>query len=202
VLNQDKAADGEDELDSYHHDDEFHSYWRLRILCGLHAPISPFWIRVLETHRLSEGTVVDRGGFRWMRFPLRDMAELETNPNSFTINGCTYYGDTAVGPFYHNTPLDSLMGLNPHAPNSRGILEEGFLRGGKRGVNFYVDGGYETFSLGDSRCQLELWVNEASALRGGRRGRVACTPGEQCTHAIATHLCVKYDEVPDPVKLA
>ena len=82
---------------------------------------------------------------------------------------------------YHNTPLSSLVSHNHFAPGSRGILAERGLRYGSRkhghcrGVNFYLDGGLETFTPGGGWISLELYVVKAKKLKKGPAHRYCCT---------------------------
>ena len=110
----------------------------------------------------------------------------------FQLHGVDFDGDEPVGPVYHNTPLSSLVSHNPFAPGSRGILVERGLRYGSRwhgpcrGVNFYLDGGLETFTPGGGWISLELYVVKATKLKGrkGRAHRYCCAGpvGEPCAY--------------------
>ncbi len=110
----------------------------------------------------------------------------------FQLHGVDFDGDESVGPVYHNTPLSSLASHNPFAPGSCGILTEGGLRYGSgshghcSGVNFYLDGGLETFTPGGGWISLELYVVKATKLKGRKclAHRYCCTGPvcEPCTY--------------------
>ncbi len=108
----------------------------------------------------------------------------------FQLHGVDFDGDEPVGPVYHNTQLSSLASHNHLAPGSCGILIEGGLRYGSlshghcSGVNFYLDGGLETFTPGGGWISLELYVVKAKKLKKGRAHRYCCTGpvGELCTY--------------------
>ncbi len=122
------------------------------------------WIDIMRTNKLCNGQAFQRAdGHMWMRFPTRDMRGCQLRPGEgFQLHGVDFDGDEPVGPVYHNTPLSSLVSHNPFAPGSRGILVERGLRYGSRwhgpcrGVNFYLDGGLETFAPGGGWISLEL----------------------------------------------
>ena len=118
--------------------------------------------------------------------------------------GVSYSPGEVAGPFFHNTSFESLVGTSTTAPGSRGFFAEGGLRNGVcthhslKGVNFYVDGGLETFDDQGGWCSIEVEVARATELRGGRRGRYCVTgcSGEMATEVAAVALWVRRVELP------
>ena len=204
-----EEEDNEPEKNYWHHRDEFRNPVRSRVLDSFHTPMNEFWRTVLYTDTLSAGRLRYAGGIQWVEFPLRNMDICTMNCDGFFLNGVEWSGNVPVGPVFHNTSLQSLVHRNIWAPGSSGILIDKRLLGGSRkhgphsGVNFYLDGGYETFSPGDGRCQLELFVTRAVQL-GGRREHcycVTCEPGEVCDNVCVTSLRVRYSDVPEALKV-
>lgn len=207
---------------NYHDDGEYDFTPRRMILDALHSPIPDMWKQILETRSLTTGRLIpSRPGsnFAWMRFELDDVSvhlPEKFSDRDFCIDDRWYKKGDFAGPFYHNTKVTSLIQGHENAPGSCGILTGKYLdsrdeprrhRGNRsavlnygtcthdriHGVNFYTDGGTETFSeypMGttDSAlawCSLELNVSCATKLRGGRSGRYCISqvlaPGcEEC----------------------
>ena len=75
---------------------------------------------------------------------------------------------------------------------------------GNSGVNFYVDGGLETFTPGDKWIQLELYISKAKHLKSGRQGRYCITgpAGELCQHCEVRALLVHRSNLPPLMRIA
>jgi hypothetical protein len=191
---------------SVHSKSEFEHPVRSRVLAALHTVPDPEWLQILATQKLCAGELQPRpgSGTMWFRFPLRGMQPLRCAEKSYVVEGRHYEPHEIVWPVFHNTRLASLVGASETAPTtSRGIFGDGFLQygtcshQGAAGVNYYTDGGVETFSSGDKWVSLELAVTAGVQLKNGR-AHGYCIKGRpgRCFYAQCKALWVMATDVP------
>jgi hypothetical protein len=217
-------SDDESPSSSCHEQREFCCPIRSKILSMFHSDVPDLWLNILETKSLKAAGLVFRKdctlGVPWYRFEVRDKRShrpMSLGDRHFLIDRWYEPGEIA-GPFYHNTQLESLVDASPTAPQSSGILRGHphpmFNYGictheGISGVNFYRDGGLETFSAHpmftylNAWCSIEIFVSSATRLRGGRDGRYSVSSvnrldsyNNECHHAGISAILVPAFHVP------
>ena len=103
----------------------------------------------------------------------------------------------------------SLVQGRKNAPGSAGIFNDQCLRygtsthSGCSGVNFYADGGLETFTNHDHWIRMELHVCKGQELRGGRSARycIVGPGGEPCEWVRIMAIWFQYDTLPEVMQL-
>ena len=191
--------------DRWHVTAEYENVYRANVLRALHSEIPDPWIVLMKSLQLCAGSILqDRGdGRTWFRFPLRSSQLASFHNEHWCVDGEWRQPGQSAGPFYHNTSFSSLISSNDCAPNSSGIMYEGLRYGvcthGKcRGVNFYTDGGLETFAGSTGWVQLEINVTKATKIKSGRAHRycIIGPPGEKCSFVSLSALLIPFEEVP------
>jgi hypothetical protein len=211
---------------SSHEDAEYDCPTRFRILTALHSDIPELWLKILQTQTLQCAKRVFREDcplkVAWYRFEISAVPShrpKKLGDRSFRIGDRWYAPGEVAGPFFHNTKLENLVNPSLTAPESSGILHGDphpmFNYGvctheGIAGVNFYVDGGLETFSAHpmytylNAWCSIEIFVSSATRLRGGRHGRYSVSSvnrlesgNNECYHAGISAILVPAFHLPD-----
>ena len=183
---------------------------RLRFLEAMHTPIPPFWEALLDKNCLLAGDApCVLAGIRWQRFRCRlAFQELATNWDGWHVEG-QYKGPGETVLAWHNTHVRSLLQGHENAPGSAGIFNDQCLRHGPSthsgcsGVNFYADGGLETFTNHDHWIRMELHVCKGQKLRGGRSARycIVGPGGEPCEWVRIIAIWFQYDTLPEVMQL-
>ena len=143
---------------------------------------------------------------QWYKCELLRMRQIEAY-REFYINGNDFPRGKTRSSIFHNTLIRNLVRANDdgadHVAVHGIVIDRGLSRGtgthcGHSGVNYYLDGGNETFGVngpGETWCSLELEVAGGSRLTGGRRDRFCIdTPlGQPCLAAQVLALLVPID---------